>query len=122
MKEIKFKLTKWGAEQMLSYYLGVDDWGCDQYDERKYNPIIEKVFEKAKKTGVLEIPEKYPELKNIFSCDMESCLDKDEMNMKWWEDEKPEQFIKNIGCSKATVLKTIEQYRFLIKEFDKNDD
>ena len=34
---------------MLSYYLGVDDWGCDQYDERKYNPIIEKVFEKLKK-------------------------------------------------------------------------
>ena len=48
MKEIKFKLTKWGAEQMLSYYLGVDDWGCEQYDERKYNHIIEKVCQTLK--------------------------------------------------------------------------
>ena len=29
-----YKLTKWGAERLLSYYLGIDDWGCDQYDER----------------------------------------------------------------------------------------
>jgi len=39
------KLHKWGAERLLSYYQGIDDWGCDQYDEKKYNPIITEVLE-----------------------------------------------------------------------------
>ena len=117
-----YKLTKWGAERLLSYYLGIDDWGCDQYDERKYNPILSKVLEKTMKTCELEIPEKYPELKDILSCDMSSGLEMDEMNMEeltaWYNPKST--FNEMIGCSRTTLLKTIEQYKFLIKEFDKD--
>ena len=38
------KLHKWGAKRLLSYYEGIDDWGCQQYDEDKYNPIIHDVL------------------------------------------------------------------------------
>ena len=118
-----YKLTKWGAERLLSYYLGIDDWGCDQYDERKYNPILSKVLEKTMKTCELEIPEKYPELKDILSCDMSSGLEMDEMNMEeltaWYNPKST--FNEMIGCSRTTLLKTIDQYQFLTKEFDKDD-
>ena len=118
----KFKLTKWGAKRLLDYYSNISDWGSDQYDERKYNPILSKVLEKTMKTCELEIPEKYPELKDILSCDMSSGLEMDEMNMEeltaWYNPKST--FNEMIGCSRTTLLKTIEQYKFLIKEFDKD--
>ena len=62
------QLSKWGAERLLSYYLGIDDWGGQEWDEKKYNPIITEVLEDCIKTRKLKIPEKYPELAHLFSC------------------------------------------------------
>ena len=120
-----YKLTKWGAERLLSYYLGIDDWGCQEWDEEKYNPIIRTVLEKTVKTGKLEMPEQYHELKQLFACDMSSGLTMDEMNVEEIESCATHPYAnsswdKEIGCSKITMLKTIEQYQFLIREFEKD--
>ena len=113
------KLHKWGAERLLSYYLGIDDWGCDLYDEKKYNPIITKVLEDCIKTGKLKIPKEYPELACLFSCDMSSGLSMDEMNLEWWKDETPEYLLKYLGLDIESLKLTIKQYKSIIKKLDK---
>jgi|TARA_R100000084_G_scaffold38388_1_gene15377 hypothetical protein len=113
------KLHKWGAERLLSYYLGIDDWGCNLYDEKKYNPIIKEVLNDCIKTGKLKIPKKYPELACLFSCDMSSGLSMDEMNVKWWEDETPEYLLKYLGIDIESLKLTIKQYKLIIKKLDK---
>ena len=117
-----YKLTKWGAERLVHYYEDIYDWGSDQYNEDKYTPILQDVLYHTMKTGQLIIPEKYPEIKDILSIDMSSGLEMDEMNMEeltaWYNPKRT--FNEMIGCSRITLLKTIEQYKFLIKEFDKD--
>ena len=113
------KLHKWGAERLLSYYLGIDDWGCNLYDEKKYNPIIKEVLNDCIKTGKLKIPKKYPELACLFSCDMSSGLSMDEMNVKWREDETPEYLLKYLGIDIESLKLTIKQYKLIIKKLDK---
>jgi hypothetical protein len=114
-----YKLTKWGAERLVHYYEDIYDWGSDQYNEDKYTPILQDVLYHTMKTGQLIIPEKYPEIKDILSVDMESGLWMDEMNVEHLDAFKDYQ--KAIGCSRTTLLKTIGQYQFLMKEFDKDD-
>ena len=114
-----YKLTKWGAERLVHYYEDIYDWGSDQYNEDKYTPILQDVLYHTMKTGQLIIPEKYPEIKDILSVDMESGLWMDEMNVEHLDAFKDYQ--KDIGCSRTTLLKTIRQYQFLMKEFDKDD-
>ena len=114
-----YKLTKWGAERLVHYYEDIYDWGSDQYNEDKYTPILQDVLYHTMKTGQLIIPEKYPEIKDILSVDMESGLWMDEMNVEYLDAFKDYQ--KAIGCSRTTLLKTIGQYQFLMKEFDKDD-
>jgi len=121
-----YKLTKWGAKRLVHYYEDIFDWGSDQYNEDKYTPILQDVLYHTMKTGQLIIPEKYPEIKDILSSDMESGLWMDEMNVeeiKSWATHSyaNSSWDKEIGCSKTTLLKTIEQYKFLIREFDKDD-
>lgn len=113
------KLHKWGADRLLSYYLGIDDWGLQTYDEKKYNPIISKVLEKCIKTGYLIIPKEYPELAHLFSCDMSSGLDMDEMNIQWWKDEKPEYLKEQLGLDIEALRLNIKQYKQIIKILDK---
>ena len=125
MKEIKFKLTKWGAKRLVHYYEDICDWGCSYYDEDKYTPILQDVLYHTMKTGELIIPEKYPEIQNILEMDMRSGLtmeemDVDEINSWATHPYRNSSFQKEIGCSKTTMLKTIEQYEFLIKEFNKD--
>ena len=60
-----YKLTKWGAQRLLSYYLDIYDWGTTLYNEEKYTPLLKEVLQKTMKTGQLEIPEKYPEIKEV---------------------------------------------------------
>jgi hypothetical protein len=115
-----YKLTKWGAERLVHYYEDIYDWGSDQYNEDKYTPILQDVLYHTMKTGQLIIPEKYPEIKGILSVDMESGLWMDEMNVDYLDNHNC-IYSKNIGCSRTTLLKTIDQYQFLIKEFDKDD-
>ena len=67
MKEIKFKLTKWGAKRLVHYYEDICDWGCSYYNEDKYTPILQDILYHTMKTGELIIPEKYPEIQNILS-------------------------------------------------------
>ena len=76
-----YKLTKWGAQRLLSYYLDIYDWGTTLYNEEKYTPLLKEVLQKTMKTGQLEIPEKYPGIKNILEQDMRSGLEMDEMNV-----------------------------------------
>ena len=113
------QLSKWGAERLLSYYLGIDDWGGQEWDEKKYNPIITEVLEDCIKTRKLKIPEKYPELAHLFSCDMSSGLDMDEMNLEWWKDETPEYLLKHLGLDIESLRLTIKQYKSIIKKLDK---
>ena len=113
------KLHKWGAERLLSYYLGIDAWGCYLYDEKKYNQIIKEVLNDCIKTGKLKIPKKYPELACLFSCDMSSGLSMDEMNVKWWKDETPEYLLKYLGIDIESLKLTIKQYKLIIKKLDK---
>ena len=113
------ELSKWGAERLLSYYLGIDDWGGQEWDEKKYNPIITEVLEDCIKTRKLKIPEKYPELAHLFSCDMSSGLDMDEMNLEWWKDETPEYLLKHLGLDIESLRLTIKQYKSIIKKLDK---
>tara|TARA_R110002153_G_scaffold246491_1_gene402370 strand:- start:61 stop:471 length:411 start_codon:yes stop_codon:yes gene_type:complete len=113
------KLHKWGAERLLSYYEGVDDWGSQQWDEDKYNPIIHDVLTSCIKTGNLKIPKEYPELACLFSCDMSSGLSMDEMNLEIWIDEKPEYLKKNLGIDLEKLKLNIKQYRSIIRSFDK---
>ena len=47
-------------------------------------------------------------------------MDVDEINSWATHPYRNSSFKKEIGCSKTTLLKTIEQYKFLIKEFDKD--
>ena len=115
-----YKLTKWGAERLVHYYEDIYDWGSDQYNEDKYTPILQDVLYHTMKTGQLIIPEKYPEIKDILSVDMESGLWMDEMNVDYLDNHNC-IYSKNIGCSRTTLLKTIDQYQFLTKEFDKDD-
>ena len=126
MKEIKFKLTKWGAKRLVHYYEDICDWGCSYYNEDKYTPILQDVLYHTMKTGELIIPEKYPEIQNILEMDMRSGLtmeemDVDEINSWATHPYRNSSFQKEIGCSKTTLLKTIEQYEFLIKEFNKGE-
>ena len=119
----KFKLTKWGAKRLLDYYPNISDWGSDQYDERKYNPILSAILEKTVKTGYLEIPKEYPETIDILEMDMRSGLEMDEMDpeeISSWCENDGAKWQKEIGCSKTTMLKTIDQYQDIIKEFSKN--
>ena len=125
MKEIKFKLTKWGAKRLVHYYEDICDWGCSYYNEDKYTPILQDILYHTMKTGELIIPEKYPEIQNILEMDMRSGLtmeemDVDEINSWATHPYRNSSFQKEIGCSKTTLLKTIEQYEFLIKEFNKD--
>ena len=113
------QLSKWGAERLLSYYLGIDDWGGQEWNEKKYNPIITEVLEDCMKTGKLKIPKKYPELAHLFSCDMSSGLDMDEMNLEWWKDETPEYLLKHLGLDIESLKLTIKQYKSIIKKLDK---
>ena len=115
-----YKLTKWGAKRLVHYYEDICDWGSDQYNEDKYTPILQDVLYHTMKTGQLIIPEKYPEIKDILSVDMESGLWMDEMNVDYLDNHNC-IYSKNIGCSRTTLLKTIDQYQFLTKEFDKDD-
>jgi|TARA_R110002167_G_scaffold167349_1_gene364585 hypothetical protein len=115
-----YKLTKWGAERLVHYYEDICDWGSDQYNEDKYTSILQDVLYHTMKTGQLIIPEKYPEIKDILSVDMESGLWMDEMNVDYLDNHNC-IYSKNIGCSRTTLLKTIDQYQFLTKEFDKDD-
>ena len=122
----KFKLTKWGAKRLVHYYEDICDWGCSYYDEDKYTPILQDVLYHTMKTGELIIPEKYPEIQNILEMDMRSGLtmeemDVDEINSWATHPYRNSSFQKEIGCSKTTMLKTIEQYEFLIKEFNKGE-
>ena len=126
MKEIKFKLTKWGAKRLVHYYEDICDWGCSYYNEDKYTPILQDILYHTMKTGELIIPEKYPEIQNILEMDMRSGLtmeemDVDEINSWATHPYRNSSFQKEIGCSKTTLLKTIEQYEFLIKEFNKGE-
>ena len=119
----KFKLTKWGAKRLLDYYSNISDWGSDQYDEKKYNPIITETLKDCMKTGYLEIPKKYPEIIDILEMDMRSGLEMDEMDpeeISSWCENDGTKWQKEIGCSKTTMLKTTGQYRDIIKEFSKN--
>ena len=121
----KFKLTKWGAKRLVHYYEDICDWGCSYYNEDKYTPILQDVLYHTMKTGELIIPEKYPEIQNILEMDMRSGLtmeemDVDEINSWATHPYRNSSFQKEIGCSKTTMLKTIEQYEFLIKEFNKD--
>ena len=118
-EESIMQLSKWGAERLLSYYLGIDDWGGQEWDEKKYNPIITEVLEDCIKTRKLKIPEKYPELAHLFSCDMSSGLDMDEMNLEWWKDETPEYLLKHLGLDIESLRLTIKQYKSIIKKLDK---
>ena len=113
------KLHKWGAERLLSYYEGVDDWGCQQYDEEKYNPIINDVLTDCIKTGNLKIPKEYPELFGLFSCDMHSGLSMDEMDLEQFKDEKPKYVLQCIGIDYETLKLIVKQYKNIIKSFDK---
>ena len=120
-----YKLTKWGAERLVHYYEDIFDWGCVYYDEDKYTPILQDVLYDTMKTGKLIIPEKYPEIKDILEMDMRSGLTMDEMDVaeiNSWATHpyRNSSFKKEIGCSKTTLLKTIKQYKFLIKEFSKD--
>ena len=122
----KFKLTKWGAKRLVHYYEDICDWGCSYYNEDKYTPILQDVLYHTMKTGELIIPEKYPEIQNILEMDMRSGLTMDEMDVdeiNSWATHpyRNSGFQKEIGCSKTTLLKTIEQYEFLIKEFNKGE-
>ena len=121
----KFKLTKWGAKRLVHYYEDICDWGCSYYNEDKYTPILQDVLYHTMKTGELIIPEKYPEIQNILEMDMRSGLEMEEMDVdeiNSWATHpyRNSSFQKEIGCSKTTMLKTIEQYEFLIKEFNKD--
>ena len=113
------QLSKWGAERLLSYYLGIDDWGGQEWDEKKYNPIITEVLEDCMKNGKLKIPKEYPELAHLFNCDMSSGLDMDEMNLEWWKDETPEYLLKHLGLDIESLRLTIKQYKSIIKKLDK---
>jgi len=113
------KLSEWGAERLLSYYLGVDDWGGEEWDEQKYNPIITEVLEDCMKTGKLKIPKEHLELAHLFSCDMSSGLDMDEMNLQWWKDETDEYLLEHLGLDLKSLKLTIKQYRSIIKKLDK---
>tara|TARA_R100001129_G_scaffold165253_2_gene131900 strand:+ start:167 stop:580 length:414 start_codon:yes stop_codon:yes gene_type:complete len=113
------KLHKWGAERLLSYYTGVDDWGCQQYDEDKYNPIIHDVLTNCIKTGNLKIPKKYPELFGLFSCDMHSGLSMDEMDLDQWKDETTECCLKYNKIDYKNLKIVCKQYRNIIKSFNK---
>ena len=115
-----YKLTKWGAKRLVHYYEDIYDWGSEHYNEDKYTPILQDVLYHTMKTGQLIIPEKYPEIKDILSVDMESGLWMDEMNVDYLDNHNC-IYSKNIGCSRTTLLKTIDQYQFLTKEFDKDD-
>ena len=122
----KFKLTKWGAKRLVHYYEDICDWGCSYYNEDKYTPILQDVLYHTMKTGELIIPEKYPEIQNILEMDMRSGLEMEEMDVdeiNSWATHpyRNSSFQKEIGCSKTTLLKTIEQYEFLIKEFNKGE-
>ena len=122
----KFKLTKWGAKRLVHYYEDICDWGCSYYNEDKYTPILQDILYHTMKTGELIIPEKYPEIQNILEMDMRSGLtmeemDVDEINSWATHPYRNSSFQKEIGCSKTTLLKTIEQYEFLIKEFNKGE-
>ena len=103
-----YKLTKWGAKRLVHYYEDI----CTS--------ILQDVLYHTMKTGQLIIPEKYPEIKDILSVDMESGLWMDEMNVDYLDNHNC-IYSKNIGCSRTTLLKTIDQYQFLTKEFDKDD-
>ena len=121
-----YKLSKWGAKRLVHYYEDICDWGCSYYDEDKYTPILQDVLYHTMKTGELIIPEKYPEIQNILEMDMRSGLEMDEMDVdeiNSWATHpyRNSSFQKEIGCSKTTMLKTIEQYEFLIKEFNKGE-
>ena len=121
-----YKMTKWGAKRLVHYYEDICDWGCSYYDEDKYTPILQDVLYHTMKTGELIIPEKYPEIQNILEMDMRSGLTMDEMDVdeiNSWATHpyRNSSFKKEIGCSKTTLLKTIEQYEFLIKEFNKGE-
>jgi len=113
------KLHKWGAERLLSYYQGVDDWGCQQYDEDKYNPIIYDVLTNCIKTGNLKIPKEYPELAHLIERDMMSGLSMDEMDLEQWKDETTEYCLKYIGISYENLKIVRRQYKNIIKSFDK---
>ena len=122
----KFKLTNWGAKRLVHYYEDICDWGCSYYNEDKYTPILQDILYHTMKTGELIIPEKYPEIQNILEMDMRSGLEMDEMDVdeiNSWATHpyRNSSFQKEIGCSKTTLLKTIEQYEFLIKEFNKGE-
>ena len=112
-----YKLSKWGAKRLVHYYEDICDWGCSYYDEDKYTPILQDVLYHTMKTGELIIPEKYPEIQNILEMDMRSGLEMDEMDVdeiNSWATHpyRNSSFQKEIGCSKTTMLKTIEQYEF----------
>ena len=113
------KLHKWGAERLLSYYEGVNDWGCQQWDEEKYDPIIHDVLKSCIKTGNLKIPKEYPELAFLFSRDMESGLTMDEMDLDQWKDETTEYCLKYIKIDYETLKIVCKQYRNIIRSFDK---
>ena len=113
------KLHKWGAERLLSYYEGVDDWGGQQWDEEKYDPIIHDVLTSCIKTGNLKIPKEYPELAFLFSRDMESGLTMDEMDLDQWKDETTEYCLKYIKIDYENLKIVCKQYRSIIRSFDK---
>ena len=71
------------------------------------------------KNGKLKIPKEYPELAHLFSCDMSSGLDMDEMNLEWWKDETPEYLLKHLGLDIESLRLTIKQYKSIIKKLDK---
>ena len=118
-KETKMKLHKWGAERLLSYYEGVDDWGCQQWSEEKYDPIIHDILTSCIKTGNLKIPKEYPELAFLFSRDMLSGLTMDEMDLDQWKDETTEYCLKYIKIDYENLKIVCKQYRNIIRSFDK---
>ena len=113
------KLHKWGAERLLSYYEGVDDWGCQQWNEDKYDPIIHDVLTNCIETGNLKIPKEYPELAYLFSRDMMSGLSMDEMDLDQWKDETTEYCLKYIKIDYENLKIVCKQYRNIIRSFDK---
>jgi len=113
------KLHKWGAERLLSYYEGVDDWGCQQWDEEKYDPIIHDVLTNCIKKGNLKIPKKYPELAYLFSRDMMSGLSMDEMDLDQWKNETTEYCLKYIKIDYENLKIVCKQYKNIIRSFDK---
>ena len=113
------KLHKWGAERLLSYYEGVDDWGGQQWNEDKYDPIIHDVLTNCIKTGNLKIPKEYPELAYLFSRDMMSGLSMDEMDLDQWKDETTEYCLKYIKIDYENLKIVCKQYRNIIRSFDK---